>query len=145
VSPEEPQRLPTQHMGMNVKDGLPGITVGVEHNPIPTLKDAFELSNLTSSSNNLTQELRIPSRKLPKVPIPLLRHHEHMNPSLRPNIPKGKGRRILKDHVSRNLTSNDPLEERLVLTHAGDPIDHPATPRTHTKRGPEVRARQRAF
>jgi hypothetical protein len=110
-------------MGMHMKDGLPGIGVGVEDNPIPTLKDAFKLSNLTSSSNNVTEKPRIPSSKLGNIPIPLLGHNKHMNPSLRPNIPKGKGRLILIDHVSRDLPTNDPFEESLILTHRKDPTD----------------------
>jgi hypothetical protein len=102
-------------MGMNMKDGLPGIGIGVEDHPIPTLEDALELGNLTSGSNNLTKQLRIPSSKLPKVPIPLPRHNKHVNPSLRPNIPEGKGGLILKNNVSRDLPPNDPFKE--ILTH----------------------------
>lgn len=137
MSPEEPQGLPTKHMSMHVEHSLPSIRVSVENHPIPTPEDALELSNLTSSSNHLTQERRISSGKLPKVPIPLLGHHKHMNPSLGPNIPERKGRLVLIDNIGRDLTSNDPLEERLVLTHRKNPSDQPRKPPTqadHTSR-----------
>ncbi len=161
MSPEEPQGLPTEHMSMHVEHSLPGIPISVENHPVPTPKDALQLGNLTSSSNNLTQERRIPSSQLPKVPVPLLGHHEHMNPSLRPNIPERKGRLVRVHNISRDLTSNDPLEERLVLTHRTNPSDQPRKPTTramrvkraskqagnpdHTRRGPKARARNAPF
>ncbi|MDT7798796.1 MAG: hypothetical protein QOI78_2229, partial [Actinomycetota bacterium] len=162
VRPEEPQLLPTEHMSVHVEHGLPRISVGVEHHAIPTLEHTLKLGNLTSSSNNITQKPRISGSKLPQVPIPLLGHHEHMNPSLRPNIPEGKGRLILKDNISRDLTSNDPLEERLVLTHATTLATRPQSAHTskaskpskaseasergnHTSEGPKARARDAPF
>ena len=122
MTPEEPERLPAEHVGMNVKHGLTGIPIGVEDNPIPALEDPLSLGNLTSSSDNITQQLRITSRKLPEVPIPLLGHNQHMNPRLRPNIPKSKGIFILIHDISRNLPTNDPLEQRLLVTHGVHPI-----------------------
>ncbi len=94
MSPEEPQGLPTKHMSMHVEHGLPGIPISVENHPIPTVKDALKLSNGTTGPNNPPQQRGISSGKLPKVPIPLLGHHKHMNPSLRPNIPERKGRLV---------------------------------------------------
>jgi hypothetical protein len=169
MSSEEPERLPTEHVGMNVKNGLPGIGIGVEHNPVPALEHTLELGNLTSGSNKVTQQRRIPSSKLSKVPVPLPRHNKHMNPSLRPNIPEGKGGLIRIDNIGRDLTSNDAFKESLVLTHGKNPIDQRPTSapsqttraptgttrvhgwttraptRTNTRRGPEARARQHAF
>jgi hypothetical protein len=121
MSPEEPQGLPAENMGMNVEDGLPGIGVGVEDDPIPRLEDPLELGNLTSSERDGGKKRRIPSRQLPQVPIPHLGHNEHMNLRLRPNIPKRKGQVILEDNISRDLPGNDPLEESLILTHGPTP------------------------
>jgi hypothetical protein len=104
-------------MGMNMKNGLPGIGVGVEDNPIPRLEHPLELGNPPSSQSNPGKQPRITSRQLPQVPIPSLGHDKHMNLRLRPNIPKGKGGIVLIDNISRDLTSNDPLEESLILTH----------------------------
>ena len=118
TDPEQPERLPTQHMGMHVKDGLPSIVTGVEHHPIPTLERTLKLRDAPSGQRNVSEQLRISSSQLGNIAIPLLGHHQHMNPSLRPNIPESKGRLILIDDISGDLTSNDPLEERLVLTHA---------------------------
>ncbi len=118
TSAEEPQRFPAQDVGVNVENGLPGIGISVEDNPIPTLEHTFKLSNPPSGQRNVSKQLRIRSSQLPQVPIPLLRHDEHMNPSLRPNIPKRKGRLILIDNISRDLTSNNPLKEHLgIITH----------------------------
>lgn len=126
TGPEQPERLPTQHMGMHVKDGLPSIVTGVEDHPIPTLEHTLKLRNAPSGQRNVSEQLRISSSQLPQVPVPLLGHHEHMNPSLRPNIPKSKGRLILIDDISGDLTSNDPLEERLsTITHAKHPTQPP--------------------
>lgn len=108
-------------MGMNMKDGLPGIGVGVEDNPIPTLEHPFKLGNLPAGESNIGKELRIGSSKLPKIPIPGLGHNEDVNLRLRPNIPEGKGGVILVDDIGRDLTSNDPLEESLILTHEEEP------------------------
>ncbi len=106
---------------MNMKNGLPGIRVGVEDNPIPALKHPLKLSNLASGERNGRKQTRISRSKLPKVPIPLLGHDEHVNLRLRPDIPKGKGQLILIDNISRDLTGNDPLEESLILTHGNTP------------------------
>lgn len=119
-----------------MKNGLPSITIGVEHNPITTLKDTLKLSNLTSSKSNSSKQLRVTSSKLPQVPIPNLGHHKHMNLRLRPNIPKGKGGVILVDDISRDLTSNDPLEESLILTHEEHLIDREPPHQTGTERQP---------
>jgi hypothetical protein len=108
---------------MNMKNGLPGIPIGVEHNPIPRLEDTLKLSNPPSGKSNSGKKRRVPSSKLPQVPIPNLGHHKHVNLRLRPNIPKGKGQIILIDNISRDLTSNDPLEESLILTHETHPSD----------------------
>jgi hypothetical protein len=129
---------------MHMEDGLPGIGVGVEDHPIPTLEDALELGNLTSSSNNVTQQPRIPGSKLGNVPVPLLGHDKHVHPSLRPNIPKGKGGVILIDNVSRDLPTNDPFEESLILTHTKNPIDpqqttHAPSQTTHSTEGRQAR------
>ena len=105
-------------MGVHVEDGLPGIPIGVEDNPIPALDDPLEFGNLPSSGDHISQKLRIPGGKLRNVPVPLPRHNEHMNPSLRPNIPEGKGGLILIDNIGRNLPANDPFEESLSITTA---------------------------
>jgi hypothetical protein len=110
---------------MNVKNGLPSIPIGVEDNPIPRLENPLKLSNPPSSQSNSGKKRRIPSSKLPQVPIPNLGHNKHVNLRLRPNIPKGKGQIILIDNISRDLTSNDPLEESLILTHETHPSDRP--------------------
>ena len=52
-------------MGMNMEDGLPGIPIGVENNPVPALEDPLDLGNLPSSGNHIGQQLRISSSKLP--------------------------------------------------------------------------------
>lgn len=106
---------------MNMKDGLPSISIGVEHNPIPTLEHPLELGNLPTGESNVGKELRIGSSKLPKIPIPSLGHNKDVNLRLRPNIPEGKGGVILVDDIGRDLTSNDPLEESLILTHEEKP------------------------
>ncbi len=135
TGPEQPERLPTQDMGMHVKHGLPSITISVEDHPIPALEHTFKLSHPPSSQRNVSKQLRISSSKLPQVPIPLLGHNEHMNPSLRPNIPKGKGRLILIDDISRDLTSNDPLKQRLGrITHAKHPTQSPRPSHRHRTR-----------
>ena len=123
-------------MGMNMKNSLPGIPIGVEHNPIPRLKNPLKLSNPPSAQSNGSKKLRISRGKLPQVPVPLLGHHKHMNLRLRPNIPKGKGQIILIDNISRDLTSNDPLEEGLVLTHERHPIDSKPPHEPGTERQP---------
>jgi hypothetical protein len=136
MRPEEPQLLPTEHMSMHVEHGLSRIGISVEHNPIPTGEDALKLGNLTSSSNNITQQGGITGSKLGKVPIPLPGHNKHVNPSLRPNIPEGKGGLILIDNISGDLTGNDPLEESLVLTHRTNPSDKPTPVPSQTTRVP---------
>jgi hypothetical protein len=103
---------------MNVKDGLPGIPIGVEHDPIPALEDPLKLGNPPRGQRNIGKKLRIPSSKLPQIPVPLPRHNKHMNPSLRPNIPEGKGGGILIDDISRDLPTDDPFEQSLILGHA---------------------------
>ncbi|VVJ20670.1 Uncharacterised protein [Amycolatopsis camponoti] len=123
-------------MGMNMKNSLPGITIGVEHNPIPRLENPLELRNPPSSERNSGQQPRIPSSKLPQVPIPNLGHNKHMNLGLRPNIPEGKGQIILIDNISRDLTSNDPFKESLILTHEERPYRRRKTRHpTGTERG----------
>jgi hypothetical protein len=114
-------------MGMNMEDSLPGIRVGVEHNPIPTLKDALDLGNLPGGKSNISKQLRIGGSKLPQVPVPLPRHNQNMNPSLRPNIPEGKGGLILIDDIGRDLPTNDPFKESLSIQTA-----HKSTLPTHT-------------
>ena len=126
-------------MGMNMKNGLPGIEVGVEDNPIPRLKNPLKLSNLTSTERNGSKQLRISSRQRSKVPIPNLGHHKHMNLRLRPNIPKGKGAVVLVDDISRDLPSNDPLEESLILTHEKHPTDQAAPQDLHGAQARGVR------
>lgn len=115
-------------MGMNMKNGLPGIRVGIEDNPIPRLENPLKLSNPPSSKSNLSKQLRVGQGKRSKVPIPNLGHNKHMNLRLRPNIPKGKGGIVLVDDISRDLTSNDPLEESLILTHREAPYRPRARP-----------------
>lgn len=117
-------------MGMNMKNGLPGIPIGVEDNPIPALGNPLKLSNLPSSGGNIGKKLRVSGGKLPQVPIPGLGHNKHMNLRLRPNIPEGKGPLVLIDDISRDLPGNDPLEESLILTHEKHPTD-PTRPTRH--------------
>ncbi len=103
---------------MDVEDGLPGIPIGVEDDPIPALDDPLEFGNLTSGRNDITQQLRIRGGKLRNIPVPLPGHNEHVNPSLRPNIPKRKGGLILIHDISRDLPTNDPFEESLSIITA---------------------------
>jgi hypothetical protein len=119
-------------MGMNMKNGLPGIRAGVEDNPIPRLEQPLKLRDLPSSHRNIGKKLRVSGGKLPQVPIPGLGHNKHMNLRLRPNIPESKGPIVLIDNISRDLPGNDPLEESLILTHE----KHPTDPTRPTRRAP---------
>lgn len=121
---------------MNMEDGLPGIGAAVEDNPVPRLENTLKLSNLTSGKGNSGKQPRITGSKLPQVPIPLPWHNKHMNLRLRPNIPKRKGQVILVHDVSRDLPSNDPLEESLILTHDQHPSDSKPPHQTDTERQP---------
>ena len=117
VPPEHPERLPTENVGVDVEDGLPGIGIGVEDNPVPGLENPLDLGNLPSSGDNIGKQLRISGSKLGNVPIPLPRHDKHMNSGLRPDIPEGKGGVVLINNVGRDLPGDDPFEESLGITH----------------------------
>ena len=122
-----------EHVRVHVEHGLPGIGVGVEHDPVPALSDALQLRNLLRGRHHITQQLRIGRRQLPHIPVPLPRHDKHMNPSLRLNIPKRKGRLVLEHNLGRNLPRNDPLEQGLGIAHAPHPI-HPTRAQTGNTR-----------
>jgi hypothetical protein len=122
MTPEQPQPLPAENMQMSVEHGPSSIFTGVEHQPIPTLRDPRFTRNRSTSNNHLSQQRRRRRSQRQRILMMLNRHHQHMNPSLRIDVQHSQGRRRPMHHGSRHIPSNDLAKQTVSHnTHTQDP------------------------
>ena len=122
MTPEQPQSLPAKNMQVSVEHRPSSIFTGVEHQPIPTLRDPGITRNRSTSNNHLSQQGRSRGSQRKRVLMMLNRHHQHMNPSLRIDVQHSQGRRRAMHHGSRHIPRNDLAKQTVSHnTHTQDP------------------------
>src|SRR5882757_7820069 len=122
MTPEQPQSLPAKNMQVSVEHRPSSIFTGVEHQPIPTLRDPGITRNRSTSNNHLSQQGRRGRSQRQRVLMMLNRHHQHMNPSLRIDVQHSQGRRGPMHHGSRHIPRNDLAKQTVSHnTHTQDP------------------------
>jgi hypothetical protein len=122
MTPEQPQPLPAENVQMSVEHGPPSIFTGVEHQPIPTLRDPRFPRNRSTSGNHLGKDSRSRRGQRQRILMMVNRHHQHMHPSLRIDVKNGQRRRRPMHHGSRHVPRNDLAEQTVSHnTHTQDP------------------------
>jgi len=114
-----PGHLPAaDDVRVHVTDGLAAVRASVEDHPIAGIGDALLAGHQMRLGGHLGQQPVAGCRKSRQIVIVGTRNDEHMNGSLRINVPERDGARTLQNAGCRDLTSGDTAEQ--AIGHAAD-------------------------
>src|SRR3954467_5733201 len=96
-------------MQVDVKNGLAGIGVRIDHSAIPALRQSFGLRELCGHQMHLADDVGV--LRLVQRHDVLPRNDQNMNGRLRVDIPERDAMLVLRDDVCRNLFLQNAAEE----------------------------------
>lgn len=117
-------------MEVKVRNAVPRVAPHVEHQPVPTLGDAFGLGNLPGGREHLGDDLGVVGLDGAGVFDVLAWDHEHMDRSSGIYVTERVGSLRRGNFVARELSRNDSAEQAVAHSSptlpfaAMDPADH---------------------
>ncbi len=123
-------RPPTEEVRVHVPDRLPGFRAGVKHDSVAAVGDALSDGYVPGVGHKVGQQASVGRGELGQVRVMSARNHQHVNRSLRVDIPKGNGAGISRHDRRRYPAGRDAAEQAIrhaaILTSA-----RPARSRTY--------------